>query len=206
MIPKHVFDPRLRNDARQVDHWSLGHVDIVAVNNDCRRSCKCLQNVIFNVVNQSIIKMAVLYIKISKVGYYDVRQVYRFIFDQLVLIKMWLNNATNELRYSVYQSFWIHPDNHLNHALSYLVSVYLKRLFHFRKCISLHTEMALAQEAQYAQGDEDCIDPRGKLLCLWHIENNYAAHAWHHSIHNWLLGRSSCSSPSVWPVKIAKCL
>ena len=38
-------------------------------------------------------------------------------------------------------------------------------------------------------GDEG---PSGKLLCLCETLKNYAAHAWHH----WLLGRSSCSSPT----------
>ena len=45
-------------------------------------------------------------------------------------------------------------------------------------------------------GDEGCIGPSGKLLCSCETRKHYAAHAWHHSIHAWLLSRSSCSSPS----------
>ena len=33
------------------------------------------------------------------------------------------------------------------------------------------------------EGDDGCIGPSGKLLCLWQIEENYEAHVWHHSIH-----------------------
>ena len=47
-------------------------------------------------------------------------------------------------------------------------------------------------------GDEGCIGPSGKLLCLWQIEKNNAALAWNDTIHVWPLGRSSCSSPAPW--------
>ena len=43
------------------------------------------------------------------------------------------------------------------------------------------------------EGDEGCIDPSGKLSCLWQTPQNYATHEWLHSIH---MGRSICSSPS----------
>ena len=43
---------------------------------------------------------------------------------------------------------------------------------------------------------EGCISLSGKLLWLWQIYKNYAAHAWHHSKYVWLLGQSSCSSSS----------
>ena len=33
------------------------------------------------------------------------------------------------------------------------------------------------------EGDEGCIGSSSKLLCLRQIEENYAAHVWHHSIH-----------------------
>ena len=46
------------------------------------------------------------------------------------------------------------------------------------------------------EGDEGCISPSGKLLCLWQTPNNYAAHTWHHAIHVWLLCQSGCLSPS----------
>ena len=44
------------------------------------------------------------------------------------------------------------------------------------------------------EGDDGCISPSGKLLCFMTNPQNYAAYAWHHSIHVWLLGRSGCSS------------
>ena len=44
--------------------------------------------------------------------------------------------------------------------------------------------------------DEGGIGPSGKLLCLWLPPKNYATHAWLHSIHIWLFGRSGCWSPS----------
>ena len=31
--------------------------------------------------------------------------------------------------------------------------------------------------------DKGCIGPSGKLLCSCEMLKNYAAHAWHHSIH-----------------------
>ena len=44
-------------------------------------------------------------------------------------------------------------------------------------------------------GDEGCISPRRKLLCLCSTPKNYATHTWHSSIIVvWLLGQSSCSS------------
>ena len=46
------------------------------------------------------------------------------------------------------------------------------------------------------EGDEGSIGLRGKLLCLWQTLKSYATHAWHHSMHVWLLGQSGCSSPS----------
>ena len=48
------------------------------------------------------------------------------------------------------------------------------------------------------EGDEGCIGPSSKLLCLWQTRK-YAAHACQHSIHSnnvRLLGQSGCSSPS----------
>ena len=45
-------------------------------------------------------------------------------------------------------------------------------------------------------GDEGCIGPSRRLLCLSQTPQNYVAHTWHNSIHVWLLGRSSSSSPS----------
>ena len=45
-------------------------------------------------------------------------------------------------------------------------------------------------------GDEGWISPSRKLLCLCYTQKIYATHAWHTSILVWLLGRSSCSSPS----------
>ena len=45
-------------------------------------------------------------------------------------------------------------------------------------------------------GDEGWICPSRKLLCLCYTQKIYATHAWHTSILVWLLGRSSCSSPS----------
>ena len=38
--------------------------------------------------------------------------------------------------------------------------------------------------------------PKQKYALLWQPQTNYAAQAWYYSIHVWLLGRSSCSSPS----------
>ena len=46
------------------------------------------------------------------------------------------------------------------------------------------------------EGDEGCVGPSGKLLCVYQTEKNYAVHAWHCSILVWLLGQSSCSFPS----------
>ena len=46
------------------------------------------------------------------------------------------------------------------------------------------------------EGDEGCIGPSGKLMCLWQPPKYYAAHAWHHSILVWLLDQSGCSSPT----------
>ena len=43
--------------------------------------------------------------------------------------------------------------------------------------------------------DVGCISPSAKLLCVWQIKKVYAALVWHHSIHVWRLGSSSCSSP-----------
>ena len=40
------------------------------------------------------------------------------------------------------------------------------------------------------------MEPSRKLLCLHRNPKNYATHSWHNSQHVWLLGRSSCSSPS----------
>ena len=37
-------------------------------------------------------------------------------------------------------------------------------------------------------GDDGCIGPSRKLLCLCQAPKIYAAHAWHNSIHVWLLG------------------
>ena len=36
------------------------------------------------------------------------------------------------------------------------------------------------------------ISPSGKLLNLWQPQNNYAAHAWQHSKHVWLLCLLCC--------------
>ena len=44
-------------------------------------------------------------------------------------------------------------------------------------------------------GDEGCIGPSKKLLFMLN-QKNYATHAWHNAIIVWLLGLSSCSSPS----------
>ena len=45
-------------------------------------------------------------------------------------------------------------------------------------------------------GEEGCIGPSRKLLCLWRTPKNYAANAWHYSIHVLLMCPSSCSYPS----------
>ncbi len=34
VIPKDVFDPGLRDDAGQVDHRTLGHVNIIPIHDD----------------------------------------------------------------------------------------------------------------------------------------------------------------------------
>ena len=56
--------------------------------------------------------------------------------------------------------------------------------------------MTVSHMSSFVVGDEGCIVPSRNLLCLCQTTKNYAAHAWHHSIHVWLLGRSSCSAPS----------
>ena len=43
--------------------------------------------------------------------------------------------------------------------------------------------VAIAQSwSSLVVGDEGCIGPSRKLLCTCQTPNNYAAHAWHHSI------------------------
>ena len=42
---------------------------------------------------------------------------------------------------------------------------------------------AVAHCIKAVEGDESCISARGKLLCFQKAAKNYAAHAWHHSIH-----------------------
>ena len=44
------------------------------------------------------------------------------------------------------------------------------------------------------EGDEGCIGPRGTVVFMRN-QKKMQSHAWHHSIHAWLLGQSSCSSP-----------
>ena len=46
-------------------------------------------------------------------------------------------------------------------------------------------------------GDEGCIGPSRKLLCLCQTPTNYAAYTWQNSIVVCMFGRSSCSSPSL---------
>ena len=84
---------------------------------------------------------------------------------------------------------------------------YFRRTFHAKDCVKLASWWACLISLQnlvvityprssLVAGDEGCIGPSGKLNGLCQTPKNYAAHAWHYSTHVWLLGQSSCSSPS----------
>ena len=86
--------------------------------------------------------------------------------------------------------------NKFAYCPSWTVTIVLA--FHkHNRLLLIHSSNSRAPSwSSWVVGYEGCIRPSGKLLCLCQTAKNCRAHALHHSIHVWLLDRSSCSSPS----------
>ena len=73
----------------------------------------------------------------------------------------------------------------------------VKLLRNMLDCENLRRHVWLACAwSSLVEGDEGWIRPSKKLLCLCSTQKNNATHSWHNSKVVWLLGWSSCSSPS----------
>ena len=92
---------------------------------------------------------------------------------------------------------WYPPDAILLQAISFSNKLKQVIIWLFKtRSLAFVSSCGLAWSS-LVEVDEGCISLSGKLLWLWQIYKNYAAHAWHHSKYICLLGRSSCSSSSI---------